>query len=468
MIWIPLRYLRFGALALTVAVATAACSSSSEAGSSGQSKPTSTTGSRPPAAPPSSASAPAENVTFLYQPVSPTNLAQRIGRNRLVVAGPQNRTARAPRAIHATGAKAFRYVQTYWYPITRPFDGLDVKNHPDFAFCRDGATPVVGRTDATGAPWWFLDMNEEAVRAHFESRLRILKRQGWDGVFFDRGYASLTGLDESSSGVWNRVSSCTEHPHAPGATFADSYVSILGLAHDVGLKTIFNYGVSPLDPVTPLRPDPKNAACSAHDWPKCPKLDDAWDSADYVLDEAVSHTQDVEWNRDFLANQQNEQHPEHGGHVLGLLTGALLNGGDREVVTYVWSRAKLFAQPVGINTGDIGCPPGSGPCNRGGLYPELTSMTLGRPIDPNPQATECDAGSEIHCVWTRRYASGVVVVNASPNPKTTSVELQVTGCRHLTDRGTGQNLADGNCVSRFTLLLAPWSGAPVQYSETRS
>ncbi len=458
------QHLPRSAVAFAAAAFFAACTSSSPSA-----RPT------PPTTPTSVAAAAggttdgaAENVTFLYQRVPHINLMQRIGRNRIVVAGPSNQTGAAATAIHATGAKAFRYVQTYWYPTNQAFDGLEIAKHPDFAFCTQGNDPVIGRTDTTGSQWWFLDMNEEAVRAHFVARLQLLKSQGWDGVFFDRGFASLTGLDEASGKVWDRTSSCTEHPHEPGATFADSYVGILGIAHEVGLKTMFNFGVSPFDPVTPLRPDPSNSACQAHDWAHCATLDDAWKSTDYVLDEAVSHSQDVQWNHDFIANQQNEQNPAHGGHVVGLITHALLQGGDHTVVVYEWSRAKLFAIPVGINTGDAGCRAGGGPCNRGGLYPELTSMTLGRPIDPNPQATECDAGSEIHCIWTRRYANGVIVVNASPNPKTTSVGIQVTGCRHLTDRGTGQNLADGTCVSRFTLLLAPWSGAPVQYSETRS
>ena len=453
-------------IALTVVFSVAACSSSSPSKTSPTS-PGSRTGSTASVVP-TRAAGPAEGVTFLYQRVPGPGLARRIGRNRIVVAGPSNQTGRAAASIHATGAKAFRYVQTYWYPTDRSFDGLKISQHPDFAFCTQASDPIVGRTDATGSPWWFLDMNEETVRDHFRSRLEELKRQGWDGVFFDRGYASLTGIDETDGKVWARSSTCTERPHVVGATFADSYVGILGLAHEAGLQTMFNYGVSPFDSVTPLRPDPRNPSCIARDWPRCPRLDDAWNSADYVLDEAVSHSQDLDWNRDFVANQQNEQDPAHGGRVVGLLTNALLKNGDHNVVVYEWSRAKLFAIPVGINTGYTGCPAGQGPCNRRGVYPELTSMTLGRPIDPNPQASECEPGSEIHCLWTRRYANGVIAVNASASPKTTSLSLQVTGCRYLTDLGTGQHLADGTCVSRITLPLAPWSGAPVQYSEARS
>lgn len=463
------------ALIIIVALLATACSSSSPSSaqtpsSTRAARDTTTTIAATPAsiatdrvnsAQPSSAP---EGVAFFYQRIPLTDLVHRIGRARIVVAGPQNSSAAEAAAIKATGAKAYRYVQTYWYPATRALGGLNIGEHADYAFCREGSTPAVGRTDALHTPWWFLDMNEQAVQEDLKLRLAALRRKGWDGVFFDRGYAALTGIDDANYDVWNRVSSCTEHPVRPQATFADSYVSIVQSAHDTGLETMFNYGVSPFDSATPLRPNPRDTACVQRDWSHCARLDDAWTPTNWILDEAPAHQHDELWLRDQLANQANEQDRAHGGQVVGLLTGAVLQGGDRDVAYYEWARARLYSFPVGINTGDLPCPNTNTPCNRHGLYPELTSVTLGQPVDPAPVSDGCNPSAPAQCLWTRHYERGVVVVNTTPQPKSASVTLGVAGCRYLLDVRTGQVVEGGRCVTRATIQLGPWSGGPIQYS----
>jgi hypothetical protein len=366
--------------------------------------------------------------------------------------------------VKVTGAEAYRYVQTYWYPANRGFDGFDIGAHRDLAFCKDGTTPAVGRTDAPGVQWLFVDMNEQAFQDGLKLQFERLKKQGWDGVFFDRGYASLTGIDAANYDVWRRTSSCTDRPVVPGATFADSYLEIVHLAQSVGLKTMFNYGVSPFDPTTPLRPDPRDPPCILRLWTTCHKIDDAWNSTALVLDEAPSHPRDTEWARDFMVNRANEQDPAHGGQVVGLLTSAVLQSTERSVAYYEWARARLFSFPVGVNTGDGGCPPINTPCNRRRFFPELVSVTLGRPIEPEPTAQLCEPGSLINCLWKRRYERGAVVVNVSARPKTVSWQLGVEGCRYVLDVRTGQALADGRCTSTVVLSLDAWSGEPLQYS----
>ena len=151
-------------------------------------------------------SAARENFAFYYQKIGEGEDLSRLGRVSAIVASQQNGPA-AVAAIHQTGALAYRYVQTYWFPSGRSYDGFDVSAHPDWAFCSEGNRPAVGVKGGPQHPWWFLDMNEHAVRDAFAQRFAQLKAEGWDGVFFDSGYASMTGLAEPSSKIWNNFGS---------------------------------------------------------------------------------------------------------------------------------------------------------------------------------------------------------------------------------------------------------------------
>ena len=252
----------------------------------------------------------------------------------------------------------------------------------------------------------------------------------------------------------------------PGASFADAYLGIVRNAKVEGLPLIMNYGVSPFDAQTPLRPDSKNPACIAHDWARCPTLGDAWDATPTFLDESVSHPRDVRWDADFAANLQNEQDPDHGGRVIGLLTTAIVGTQDRKSVYYGWTRAKLFAIPIGVNTGDRGCTQaGTDACNRHAAYPELANVVYGAPVDPRPEAMQCAPADAVHCLWLRRYAEGMSLLNVSDQEKTIgSLELGVSGCRYVFDMWSGQPLAQNQCVKSVSLTLGPWEGHPLQYA----
>jgi hypothetical protein len=449
---------------LAIGLLVSACAGSGSEGSSG----TTTTAPSPTTtrAPRKVVEPGRENVAFYYQQIRRDANLTRLGTVRTVVAGIQNDGAGAAARIHETGAQAYRYVQSYWFPDDRVFDGLDIRAHRDWAYCADGDEPKPGRTDATGAVWWFLDVNERPVHQYFLDKFRALKAEGWDGVFLDRGYASLTGFDTANYGVWDKSSTCTQQPVERGATFADAYVGLMTVARAAGIPVMMNYGVSPFDAQTPLRPDPRDESCIKRDFAGCPTLDDAWDATTFVLDEAISHPKDKYWKEDFAANLANEQDATHPGRVVGLLTTATIGEQTRKNVYYGWSRVKLFSIPLGVNTGDRGCAAAKGaPCNRHALYPELADVTFGAPLTTIPASAQCSAGSDIRCVWSRPYQQGMALVNASPRPRTTAtMPLGVEGCRYVLDVFTNRPLAGNRCVTAVSVELGPWEGHPLQYA----
>ena len=132
-----------------------------------------------------------------------------------------------------------------------------------------------------------------------------------------------------------------------------------------------------------------------------------------------------------------------------------------------FARVKLFAIPVGINTGDDNCPgaPPGGLCNRHGVYPDLVGLRLGEPIDTGPVSQNCEPQSTVHCVWSRRYANGASVVNVSGHGKFSGpIVLGVDGCRWVKDLGVDLPLAENQCVTEVQVLAPPWTGHPLAYS----
>ena len=386
-----------------------------------------------------------ENVSFFYQQVTSATNLSRLGDVKLVVAGPQRDDAASVARIKATGAKAYRYVQSYWFPKGKTFDGLDISAHPDWTFCSSGGTPLAGRTDGSGTVWWFLDMNEQPVHQYFLDKFRALKAAGWDGVFLDRGFASLTGDPYHAA---DKFSTCTGQPAKSGATFADAYVGIMALAQQAGVPLIINYGISPFDPRTPLRSDAWNVLSSTG----------------LVLDEAVSHPRDQRWAADFAVNLQNEQNAQHRGRVIGLLTTATVGAQNRQSVYYGWTRVKLFAIPLGVNTGDAGCAYAAGlPCNQFALYPELANVGYGSPLSKRPESTQCAPGDAIHCLWFRRYQNGMSLLNVSSATRTIVVPIGIGGCRYVFDLFANRSIDGGRCVNSVSVQLGAWEGHPLQY-----
>jgi hypothetical protein len=447
---------------LLAALALTACSGGNDA-------PERSTGSNPVI----DKSGEVRNPTFYYQGAHPLNVGadlSALGSPSVVVTTAKDNERKAVDAIHALGAKAYRYVQFYWAPDDEAYEGINLKTHPGWAFCRSGDAPVLGRRTGKGsqaADWHFIDANEKAVRAEILDQLRKLEAVGWDGVMFDRGGAALTSAaDAHHRPVWNATSSCTSDPHQKGATFSDAYVATLGLARQAGLKVMLNYGTSPFDSRIPLRPDPKDPRCSVRGRQGCRTLDDAWAGVDLVLNEAIAFPRDQHWAESFRANRLSEKDPDHGRRTVGLLTTFTLGGPrgqNRATVYYEWARVKLFDLALAVNTGDGGCPKGgtrSGVCNRYALYPELTDAQLGEPVDEEPVSRKCV--SDVRCVWSRTYEHGVVLVNVRPRP-VRGLEVEIPGgtCRHVVDLFSGKRLADDACVRSVEVDLPAWGGRPL-------
>jgi hypothetical protein len=397
------------------------------------------------------------------------------GSPAVVVTTPKADEAAAVDAIHATGALAYRYVQFFWAPDNTGYEGIDLTENPDWAFCRSGSQPVRGRTTDSGSvDWHFIDANERAVRLRLRQLLTELRETGWDGVMFDRGQAATQyAQDAAGRDVWHVRSSCTEDPYVRGARFADAYVAMLRLAKAVGLRSIMNNGASPFQQPVRMRPDPDDADCRARRWASCRFLDDVWGAVDLVLSETATALGVDRWDRHFAANRLNERHDRYRNRVLNLVTTANLGGEarqNRRNVFYAWSRIKLFNLPVAVNTGTGGCGPDgstSGVCNRYGVYPELVDTVFGVPLSTRPARARCADGGRhrIRCVWTRTYARGMNVVNVR-GESVHDVRLQtgLSTCRYVYDVFRREPVAGGRCVRAFTLDLGAWRGRPLRYS----
>ena len=440
-----------GVLALVLCLA--ACG-----GSSRRSKGSAPTGSTSP-----------ENVAFYYLPIRSKADVKAVGPVRLVVAGAANASgggAGVVKAIHSTGAKAYIYQQTYWFPQNRSYQGLNMSRHPDWAFCSDGDQPTTASRD--GQPWVFLDMNEKRVQLFLENRFKALKTAGWDGVFFDRGAVAL-GASTQDPPVWYKTSTCTQSPVHPDAAFADTWIDVSGLVKAAGLDLIQNYGISPFDSRAPMRPDPRDENCVKGVLP-CRTLEDGWDHPNWVLDEAVAHPRDIKWNSDFAANLQNEQNANHPNSVIGLITvGTLGRDVSRQNVFFEWARVKLFDIPLGVSVWDraTACPNAEDgePCRSLVTYPDLTSIVLGAPIDGAPQSARCASARVLHCVWSRRYQDGAMLVNVQDGAVNGfKLDLGTRGCRYVYDVWDKQPLAGNKCVDSVVLDLPAWSGRPLSYS----
>jgi hypothetical protein len=401
---------------------------------------------------------PAENVTFWYQDLKPSTDLTPLGHPAIVVLGPQTDEAGAVARVHALGAKAYRYVQYYWLPSGQSYQGVDLATHPDWAFCRTGATKAEGRV-ASGIPWYLLDLNERPARDAMLAFTAQVQAWGYDGVMIDRGYAALTaGTDGAGNRIWNRRSTCTADPVVAGRTFADAYVGLTASIHDLGLEVMFNYATSPNDAKLALRPDPSDPRCNLPTtatvtaWAQCPRLSDVWPVVTSVLVENFGKTTDERWLEDYRTGAEAEakQHP-----VVGLLKESEVDPAkQRANAYYQWARAKLFPTALAMNVGDDRCNGnGTSVCQRNGLFPELVDARLGAPTRAQPVASQCVPGT-LRCLYTRTYQLGTVAANASPRPAVTQV--LPTPTQDLVEQYSGQVVTHASCGAGVP--QPAWSG----------
>lgn len=431
------------------------------------------------------------NVVFYYGGAVPldmahyTQLKHDLGSPAVIVAPPATTTS-GIRVIHKLGAKAYRYAQYYWAPgpaagQTTKYDGLTLSSRlSSWAFCTAPGKPARGRT-VGHTQWYFMDANNAALHKQIDTRMKALHTSGWDGLMFDRGQAATQSATTSDKHpVWYAKSNCglSVKKVASSATFADSYVALTRLAQADRLGVMFNNGVSPYDTTVHMRPNPANAACRAHKWSSCKTLGDVWSSANLVVNESAAAPKLQNWTRNFVGNSLSEQHAVNGHRTVALLTTGTLGGASgqtKQNVFYEWGRVRLFNIAVAVNTGTratatkpCATTANTGICNHYGVYPALTNIAFGAPLASKPASTKCAGSSRTSCVWFRRYANGLEIVNAtSATHKLTGFSLGLSRCTHVLDRYTGKPLAGNKCVKKVTVTTGAWSGHPLLFKSTR-
>jgi hypothetical protein len=400
-----------------------------------------------------------ETFALFYQQIQSASQLSRLGRVNVIVTVNQRDDKAAIRAIHARGAKAFLYVQSYWFPADETYDGVDISNHLGWAFCVNGARPLVGRV-TDGRPWYILDANERAVQDYYLAFLRGLHKQGWDGVMMDRGAVALWGP------YWHDRSSCTMDPVVRGARMSDAYVELMRDAHKAGLQLFMNYGDSPFDPVHPFRPDPRDPACllrTKQARRSCRHLQDGFKWVNYFLDEGAAHPRNDRWAADFASNLANERAWPRV-KVVGLLTQSGL-GRDvsRSSVYFAYARVRLFDMPLAVFTGENRCHGHEALCDRQGVYTRLATAQFGRPLTSAPRSYDCTGGSRVLCLWVRQYSGGLVALNASGRAVPATLPLATSNCERVFSLYSRHLVNRGRCLRKVHLRIPPWSGRPMSY-----
>jgi len=406
-------------------------------------------------------------VVFFYQRIVTGDETLFTGADA-VVTSHQADDADAVATIHAAGARAFKYLDFYWYPGDRMFEGIDIGAHLDWAFCSTGSTPLVGRT-LNDVNWYFLDANERPAREALFAYLETLKALGYDGIFADRGSASLNGPPGALP--W-KASTCTGDPvSTKRRRFADVYVNVLRqVSRTVGLRILLNYG-HPYTGVR-LRPNPSNPHCrGVGSHAKCTYRSDIWKWIDQDVDEhRVGLTGPGSFDADYDLGRIAERHVSPAG-VSRVIREVKTTTRNKNRVYYHWARIRLFQVAMFVNTGDDRCVTSTrpGPCFHQGTYPLLTRARLGRPLGPRPVGLSCRSRSPTSCVWLRRYARGMTVLNPSHRPRRLrDVPMRASGCREIEDLyhstlSASAFLAGGRCTDTLSYLMPPLSGRVLMY-----
>lgn len=360
-----------------------------------------------------------------------TNSFPLLGRPRLIITRhqtPESDERVAVDKIHKTGALAYRYVQYFWGPADKAdLDNLiNLADHPDWRYCNDGNTPVPGKS-VDGTQYYFLDLNEKAVRDNMVTHFKKIKNDyGYDGVFIDIGRGARSGRADAPLFDPSKASSCTQNPVTPGRSFGNTYQLTLTEAKAIGLKTVFNYDRAYVQ-----------GSMLPADW---------YNYIDYALDESVNDNPNLDWYTVYDSNRAAEV--DGIGKTIQFIKEELkdANGNlttDKNDIYYRTSRAKLFSSPVAINAYDPR------------LYPELTSATLNGPFAGDPSAEQCDNLAAGECVWIRRYSGGMVVVNNNTQNKNINLPLNTQSCRTVKNLYSGVMLGSGGCITNISIQQFP-------------
>ena len=121
-----------------------------------------------PAATPAHGLAGVGNWVWDYEQIGPTDAAKFRGATG-VVTTTQKDTPAAIAMIHTSGALAFSYLNVYWLPLGRLYDGIDLAQHPDGSSAARSGVPLPAGRDrarpATRVTWAYPDLNERGMHA---------------------------------------------------------------------------------------------------------------------------------------------------------------------------------------------------------------------------------------------------------------------------------------------------------------
>ncbi|HEY2789698.1 MAG TPA: hypothetical protein VGI72_09580 [Gaiellales bacterium] len=376
---------------------------------------------------------PAGNWVWYYQHVQAADRAKFAGAREVVVSEQAN-DAVAIAQIHAKHALAFHYVNVYWYPGNRAYEGVDFSQNAGWAFCESGSQPAIGRS-VNGVPWYYADLNERGLYDSVVSYLRSLRSSGYDGVFLDLGTTAL-----AAGAMPGLVSTCTQQPVVVGATFADGYARVAKAAAAIGLHVVVNYTTR-----KPLRADVASVV-------------------DRTLYETAPGATAASFAASF-ARRRAEQAAGQGTaprYVEEVKTSRL---GDRAGAFFGWTQAALWRIDLTVNTGDDGCPGTTMPsaCGRFGTFPELTAVHRGKAMDAAPSSRSCTSRAAMRCLWVRRWQYALVLVNTTAAPIRAIVSTGHRRCRTFTDIWRARTLNGGACRMKLTVTVP--AGAGRVYAE---
>ena len=358
------------------------------------------------------------NWVWYYQNVTALDASKYAGAKDVVVAD-QKSDAATVQTVHSQGALAFHYVNVFWFPINRTYEGTNISKISDGAFCSNAPAARDG--------WAYANLNNAALRASIDAYLASLKSDGYDGVFFDRGTVALS----TSYPMPNLVSDCPSDTSK--ATFADGYATIVKDAHKLGLRIVVNYGGG-----HPLRRDVARVTTR-------------------IMQESVPATSDTFATAFARRSHEDAAAAADGAprYVEEIKTASI---SDKADAFYGWASGALWDIDLTVNSGDDSCTGDAGVCWHYGTFPVLTAVERGAAMDSKPGSRTCVKGSTINCLWTRRWNHALVIVNQTNATIAASVSTGHTTCRIFTNVYAGKAMHKGRCTDKLTFSVPAHSG----------
>jgi hypothetical protein len=416
---------------------------------------------------------PRDNVAFFYEQVAgftDAELKYKLAGAAFVIVGQQGDPdrsdywtieSRAASRIAATGAVPIHYVEYVWRRTDQDSFGIDLSTHPQWRVCYStGGVVSAARDRASGG--YYIDMNERDARVAADTYMYRLKQAGYKGLFYDIGRRTFVhGLphikpDGTTIKLANTRSGCTGNPVASGRTVSETYAALMdNMRVKHHMFTVVNC-------CAPGDLSHSGVAGATH----------VRDVTNRFVNEATKYF--VDWK----TIQHDNAESQASKRVWNFQCGE-----SPHWALYSWARAKMWHQPVMVNTGEGST---SGDCihasNQHGLWGELSNARLGQPLDSSYKRGQCEPGSTSLCFFWRRYTNGLVVVNNGRYTLGSGGPVPLTGgsmpsCVYLGEvqvpaGGTGDRLVypvgrvNNRCISSATPTAGKYEGRVFIYRSS--